>query len=407
LRPASGFRSYRGRSLGLSWARWSIVRSPYARYLLPAVAVAVGVGLRLYLASSYYGNYDQASYSIVGTIVLRGGNVYAETDRYNYSPVWSWILWCLAKLAIHANLGFPLVIRGFLTLVDIGNAVLIGLIAERTGRLRGTLAFSIYLLNPVAILIVGYHGQFDTLASLPLLLATYLMLRQPDSPPRRVVWLLGTAAILVKQLAVFGALTLFTYAFAGWRRWLALGLAGAVFAATFLPYLPAGWPGIVQNVLRYSSLQGFYGLSQLPPVLNRPIFFAVMLPLPVIARDRLGLSVERAMALTSVALLVFIYGISTQYFLLPILFGTVILGWAYWLYTAMVTLFLLMSPFNLHLLTFGDDWPFPITWNVVWLCAVTWLVVGRWFQRPKLPPARRWLRVGDHWRRRGSNPSGP
>ncbi|MGH7862213.1 MAG: hypothetical protein ACREOS_08220 [Candidatus Dormibacteraceae bacterium] len=57
------------------------------RWLLPAAAVILGVGARLYLATSFYGNYDEDSYFIVARIMLAHGNVYAETFRYNYSPV--------------------------------------------------------------------------------------------------------------------------------------------------------------------------------------------------------------------------------------------------------------------------------------------------------------------------------
>ena len=33
--------------------------------------------------------YDAFSYAIVGQAVSSGQNVYAATERYNYSPVWS------------------------------------------------------------------------------------------------------------------------------------------------------------------------------------------------------------------------------------------------------------------------------------------------------------------------------
>src|SRR5262249_20117774 len=63
------------------------------------LATLAGLGLRLWLAAGHYGNYDQTSFQAVSGIVARGGNVYAETSRYNYSPVWAHILALLAAFA--------------------------------------------------------------------------------------------------------------------------------------------------------------------------------------------------------------------------------------------------------------------------------------------------------------------
>src|SRR6185437_5217916 len=127
-----------------------------SRWLLPAAALILGIGMRLYLATAFYGNYDQDSYFIVARIMLAHGNVYAETYRYNYSPVWAYVLLGLAHIALHFRINeFQTIVRGFLTLIDLADAVLIGAIAARLRPGRGRLAFSVYLLNPVAILLVG------------------------------------------------------------------------------------------------------------------------------------------------------------------------------------------------------------------------------------------------------------
>ncbi|MGH7863015.1 MAG: hypothetical protein ACREOS_12350, partial [Candidatus Dormibacteraceae bacterium] len=231
-------------------------------WLLPAAALILGVGARLYLASSFYGNYDQASYAIVARIMLAHGNVYAETSRYNYSPAWAYVLLGLAHLDLWTRVPqFQIFVRGFLTLVDLVDAVLIGLIAARLKPGSGRLAFSVYLLNPVAILLVGFHGQFENLALLPLLGALYLSIGQRERWPRWAAWLLGTASLLIKHLTVFSVWTLFVYVFAGRRRLLMMALSVLVFLVSFVPYLPRGLNGIVQNVFLYGSGGGFYGVG--------------------------------------------------------------------------------------------------------------------------------------------------
>src|SRR5262245_54515821 len=103
--------------------------------ILTASAVVIGMGLRLYLAYTHAGNYDQQSYEIVAAIARRGGNVYAETSRYNYSPVWLYVLLLLKNISLISGLAFPFVIRAFLTLVDVLCAWIVGLLGmHATGR---------------------------------------------------------------------------------------------------------------------------------------------------------------------------------------------------------------------------------------------------------------------------------
>jgi hypothetical protein len=59
-------------------------RIPRALFI---TGVAIGVGLRIWVSTLGY-NFDFESYAVVASIIDSGGNVYAETHRYNYGPVW-------------------------------------------------------------------------------------------------------------------------------------------------------------------------------------------------------------------------------------------------------------------------------------------------------------------------------
>ena len=101
--------------------------------LLAVAALVVGAGARLYFADSFYGNFDQTSFEIVARIMRREGNVFAETERYNYSPIWSYCLLVLNHVAETSGLQFHFVVRAFGTVVDVADALVVGLLSARLG----------------------------------------------------------------------------------------------------------------------------------------------------------------------------------------------------------------------------------------------------------------------------------
>jgi hypothetical protein len=297
------------------------------------------------LAFTTQGNYDLRSYELVAGIVQRGGNVYAETSRYNYTPIWSYILYGLAALGpVHVTA------RVFLSVVDIGNAALIG-------RIWGYKAGVCYALNPAAILIVGYGGQFETLACLPLLVALI-------SGP---VWLLGLAAVLIKHITAPLAWALLVYRY-GWRKAL-VGAAGIglIFTLTFIPF----WtPAIISNVFLYQSITGVYGFAALlPPPIPALLFGAAMLALPLICQRR-GLALREAVGIQAVGMIVYLYGMGDQYFILPLLFAGV--GLWVGIYSAVVTGVLLVDPWNITAELIRVPYE-PRLLNFVWLTACGWM----------------------------------
>ena len=350
---------------------------------LIAAGAAVGLGLRAWLAWDGYGNYDQTSWEIVADVVLRGGNVYTETSRYNYGPLWFLVLALLRRLQLLSGLPFHFFIRGFLTLVDAANAAVIGLLAREVCGFPAWRGALVYLLSPIAILIVGYHGQFDNLAALPLLLATLVYTRAPQAPKLTSIWALATLALCIKHLCLFSVWMLLVYAAGGVKR-AAVLMAGslAVFGAQFLPWLPGGAAGIAHNVLRYSGIPRPYGLTTvLPRGVAAVIFAAVLAALPVLARGPLRLGLTRAMELAAVALMTLIPGTGEAYFVVPAIWGAVHASAGYWIFSVVAYLFLLTGPNNLQAL------PIAQPWNAVWLSLVVWGALLLREVRRARPPA--------------------
>lgn len=335
------------------------------------LALAVGLAGRLYFAAAFEGNFDQGSWEIVSAVMRRGGNIYSETDRLNYSPLFAYVLLGLDHVRSFTGLPAHLLIRGMLGIADVFVATLLSLIARQVAPGRARATFCIYMLNPVAILLVGYHGQIEILAALPLLLATWLHGR-PRAPHQAVIWALGSLSLLVKHLLIFQVWMLFTYSFSRFGRLFATGLAVAMLVLSFLPFRDAG-SDIIRDVVGRAGLGGIYGFgSLLPRIVSLPLFAGAMTALPTVARDRLRMGLPQAMSFSAVMLLALIDGIGNQYFIVPIVFGSFAPRLGYWIYTAVATVFLLASTDNVGIL------PIAIPWNLVWAGALIWAAETVW-----------------------------
>lgn len=333
-------------------------------------ATCIGVALRLALAFTDAGNFDQRSYEIVAEIMRRGGNVYQETHRYNYSPFWAYCVLLFARIGEATSLPLHIIVRIWLTGVDVMIAACVGLISGAMTLMRQSHAYALYMLNPVPILIVGYHGQFENLAMLPLLLAIYLAISKRASSPWLIIGL-SALAVIIKHNVLFPVWLLLWYVAPSPRRaalWMALVVAA--FGASFLPFLPSGWPGILSNVFGYSSGAGRYGVDLfLPETLSRGIFFLLLVAHPLIARSYLRLPLAQGIQFSIVIFLASIYGFGDQYFILPVMLGAICcLRW-HNLYTVAATIMLASSPNNIQII----ELPRLTAINGVWFVLVAWL----------------------------------
>jgi uncharacterized membrane protein len=133
------------------------------------IVLALGLAARLVLSFSTEGNFDQRSYHTVWEIVQAGGNVYAEFDRYNYSPVWMAVLGTLGPLEDRASVPLYASTKIALSFIDLACVLLIVRAAQKP-NLNVEVIVSAYWLNPGAIVLTGFHGQFEVLAAFFLLI---------------------------------------------------------------------------------------------------------------------------------------------------------------------------------------------------------------------------------------------
>ncbi len=213
--------------------------------------ILLGIVLRLLLAS-YGHNYDYDSYKIVASILRHGGNVYVETPRYNYGPIWFGIIFIIdnvSRLFSNPELVFRLGILSVLTTAD-------GLITFILYKQFGLKAAVIFFLNPVSIVVTGFFSQFDNVAIAVALSAVFLMKDDfKEVMTRRkllALFLLGVS-ITVKHLFLFFPIWIAVKQKGFKNKSLSIIIPVGLFLLSFAPFWQAGSLQIIDNVFRYDS----------------------------------------------------------------------------------------------------------------------------------------------------------
>lgn len=262
------------------------------KILIVLLIVFTGITARFLALQRGY-NADYVSWQTVAKIANSGGNVYAETQYYNYGPVWFHCLHLFAKISnVFPNQKdeiFRLLIVGFLTSADVGIFVVLY-------RQYSRLVAALFFLNPISIIITGYHNQFDNVAIFIGLCAVILIddqIAQPFITKRKLLGftLLG-CSLMTKHI-----LFLFPFWVAAKQKTrlakiLALFVPISIFLLGFAPYWSVGKEGIIQNVFQYNSSQAelFYALFA-PRILqlfitSTQLWFVLLLLFAVVFRKQ-------------------------------------------------------------------------------------------------------------------------
>jgi hypothetical protein len=335
-----------------------------------AAGFLAALALRLALLFAFPGTYDSESYRVVAAIAARGGDIYAETKRYNYSPVWGQVLRGLDWARAASKLDLTRAVGLALTAADLATAALLYLLASgRFGPRRSALVALLFFANPVSILISSFHGQFDNLSIL-FLLAAILVSRRGDGRGPLTIALLSMSLCL-KHVTWFHPLL---FAWRGRRRFsLAVGtFPYAFFLASFLPYWPS-WRNIAANVFLYRSLMGVYGLYELlifffgMPVwiLTATLILAMLVAIVWLA----PVEISRAALLLFLVQMIFSPGFGRQYCVWPVALGALFPSVGYLLFTVVSTGFLVRE-----MSSGGAAAPWLPGSHGPWWAAIAWLL---------------------------------
>lgn len=313
------------------------------------LVIVVGTLLRLAAAQRGY-NFDISSYRIVADISASGGNVYVETQRYNYGPIWFYILSFLDYLPFPITdplLSLRWKTTLFLSLTDIA-------IATCLYRWFGLKVAALFFLNPISIIITGFHSQFDNLA----ILIALLSIKAINNNIQTLTYTsLAGLALLGLSLSIKHLLFLFPVWLAfkntRWRdKLLTISIPYGIFLATFLPFLPEGSKGIINHVFLYRGFANApFWTGSVPSVIIDKIpmfylFIGTLIILGLISRTRKPFE---SLLIYTISLVVFSSAIANQYLAISLVAISVHWNFIYALYSIAGTIYLLASSDGLHI----------------------------------------------------------
>ena len=238
--------------------------------VLLAVAVAVlarAVPAILPLSTDAIVSYDLHSYRAVADAVARHTDVYDLTGRYPYLPLHMYAFAVAGWLAAHTPLPFALLVKLPAIAADATLTALVGRAAAGLGRRDDTAALAmVFALNPVSVLVTGYHGQFDAVPT-ALLFGAWTCVAFGSGRRWRVLsaLLLGLAvADKTWPLLLTPVLLWRVRGLAARTMYLALAAIPPLTCLAFYEQLvPGGAVHALRTVATYQGVVGTWGFSAL------------------------------------------------------------------------------------------------------------------------------------------------
>lgn len=282
---------------------------------------------RLFFAHLGY-NFDMESYDIVADIILKGQSVYHETTRYNYAPIWAYMLGGLKFLTSFFSNDINVFHYFVVTCLFVFEALFYRDVYKKFGD---NVMLLILLFNPVSLIIIGHHSQFDIIAVF-FAFRAYLAIDKQDIS-KAVIYL--ALSFCVKHVFVlFPLFFLFDSKLSIKQKASILIIPSVVFVLSFMPfYKDLGL--IKENVFSYQfnynqtllkhvidivlpSFVSHSGLFKILPVFTEYKFFWL---LTIVYAGYLvqRYKMENTYLLYTVFLVASSLAISEQYFITPLL----------------------------------------------------------------------------------------
>jgi hypothetical protein len=357
------------------------MKNPHFKQMIFTAVIILGIALRIIVAMRGH-NYDVESFTLVAQLVSEGKNVYGNISRYSYGPAYFLILGFMYKAVtlFFSPTLVPIFFRFtqtlFLTAVDIG----IMLFLRKKFNLTASILF---FLNPISIIVTGYHSQIDNFAIFTALIAASIFTQNKrlDFGKKQIAGLLLLGLSLVIKHVFLAFPFWLSMKEKSWKnRLITFILPLVVFVLSFLPYIGGGLSGIIKNVILYRSGNNapfFYFL--LPKAINLYVSSYVIFYIALIIS---GIIFYRVSAMRSLLyylgiLLIFSPSISPQYIVIPVALMAVYPNIFYFLYTLLGTIdFIFVNVDELHFREFQHVIPSPIIKGIGgYRGADDWLVV--------------------------------
>ena len=315
-------------------------------YIVFVLLVSLGIFLRFFVMTIGH-NFDFESYCIVGEISGNFRNVYAETARYNYGPIFLFIqglLYDISSVSPNLQETYRVLMVSILTLTDLGITCFI---AKRYDIVKAL----IFFLNPVSIIITGYHNQFDNIAILFALICILFYNEEKKIGRKDVLFIVFLSLSLITKhiLFIFPLFLLLRKTLPLTKKLLYAFVPPIIFLLSFLPFAfqsQEALNGILQNVFLYKSFNNspllsiFYEMIGFPLKYSIVVFVVLMAVMAVLTRKK---EFDKQLLIYLIALVAFSSAIANQYLAIPlaaiIILDTKLLKY---IYMAFVTIFLFL-----------------------------------------------------------------
>jgi len=225
--------------------------------LLP-VAVALAVRMAAILASDRV-TADVERYRKVAVHVLDvSWNPYTTPRLYPYPPLWVWAEAGSEWAARRWDVSFAVLVKLPVLAADLGIVALLGVMGRERGA--GFLPAWLYAVHPVSVLVSGFHGQFDAIMLVFLLLGMLAFARGRTDASAFAL----AGAIATKSFPVV-TLPFFMLALPGrTERVRFLLLAALPVALLLIPYAVHDLPALRRELFGYGGVAdfGWIGLAR-------------------------------------------------------------------------------------------------------------------------------------------------
>lgn len=214
--------------------------------------IVLGIILRLLAAYFSPTNFDIESYRLVGQLNYSGLSAYEYTHRYNYGPIWQYVLGFITWISKY----FPDPISSFryiVTLLIISADVGLFIVLMNYFSLAVGILF---YLNPLSILLTGAHTQFDNIALLIGLFGAVLYEKSftKKSVKTKLVSLIILGISLITKHILFLLPLWWSFKEKNLRnKLLVILLPAGLFLLSFVPFWHQSGSKIIQNVFLYKS----------------------------------------------------------------------------------------------------------------------------------------------------------
>ncbi|MFQ5519822.1 MAG: glycosyltransferase family 39 protein [Candidatus Methylomirabilia bacterium] len=236
-----------------------------------AVWAIAGIGLllRIQLALSTDGTNDVTTWCAFADAIQEKGifSIYGITEwvgvpglRFNHSPPIAWALALVPAIQELTHQGCPLLIRLPASVADFVTTILVWkLVAHHWGAQRALISSALIALNPVLILLSGFHGNTDPVF-LSFLVGSLLALSRGRIPLAALCY--GMALnVKIVPIILFPFMTLWP---SSKRDRVRFGLWAAVAVGIgWLPHLLSTPIDLFQQIFPYAGWKGAWGLSEI------------------------------------------------------------------------------------------------------------------------------------------------